>query len=102
MKTSKTLTAAFAALAMGGAVLATSAPAEAGWRYRYGGYHGGAVAAGVIGGIALGAIAAGAASQAYAQPVYGYPVEVEPACVAVTRRVMTTDGRIVRVREMQC
>jgi hypothetical protein len=89
------VTAGFAAVALGGALL-TALPAEAGsrtgvWRngarigpgagyyagygYRRGGYYrgynrGGAVAAGLIGGLALGALAA---APAYSYPAYTYP-----------------------------
>lgn len=83
-----------AALTVAGAVVTTSAPAEAGWRgYRGGGYYGGyrgfygghrgfygyrhynrgfgggALAAGLIGGVALGAIAANSYPYGYG---YGY------------------------------
>jgi hypothetical protein len=67
----KVLTAALAAITLGGAVCATAAPAEARGHYGGGGYHGGggryygghggagvAVAAGVVG-LALGAALAG-------------------------------------------
>ena len=77
----KVVVGAAAALTMGGALLTSSAPAEASpWRgysgYRHVGYYGyrpyhyrrgPAVAAGLIGGLALGAIAA---QHAYATPVY--------------------------------
>jgi hypothetical protein len=65
-KTKKILAAGLAAVTLGGAVIGSSAPAEAGYYgYGYGGpryYHrrnnGGALAAGLIGGLAVGAIAA--------------------------------------------
>jgi len=87
--TKKTLIGTLAgAVAMGGLLVATAAPAEAqyrrGWggpgyaaKYNHGypgryyarrGNNGGAVAAGIIGGLALGALAASAASS----PAYGY------------------------------
>jgi hypothetical protein len=86
-----TLTAALAALTLGGAVLATSAPAEAGWGRR--GY-GGAIAAGVIGGLALGAIAS--SRPAYAVPVY------EGDCYIVKRRYVNAYGELVIRREQVC
>ena len=74
----KALTAAMAAITMGGAVLATAAPAEA-QRYHGGGYYGGgryyghgrnndgaAVAAGVVG------LALGAALASNSHPYYGH------------------------------
>ena len=90
----KTVTSALAALTLGGAVLVTSAPAEAGWGYRHRGY-GGAVAAGVIGGLALGAIAA-SSRPAYAEPVY------ETECYVVKRRFVNAYGDVVVRREQVC
>jgi hypothetical protein len=98
MSFSKILTSTVAALTLGAAVLATSAPAEAGWRYRRGyygygyGYGGGALAAGLIGGLALGAIAASAAA---AQPV---PV----SCYWVKRQFVSPRGYLVTRREQVC
>ena len=88
----KSLTSALAALTLGGAVVATSAPAEAGWGYRR---HGGAVAAGVIGGLAVGAIIA-ASRPAYAEPVY------ETECYVVKRRFVNAWGDVVVRREQVC
>lgn len=93
--TKKTLTAGLAALTLGGALLATAAPAQAGhWRHRH---HGGAVAAGVVGGLALGAIIA-SQGRAYAEPVY-----LEPECYTVKKRFVNAYGdtyvRRVRVCE---
>jgi hypothetical protein len=80
----KALTAALAAITMGGAVLATAAPAEAQHsRGHYGGYHGGghyyrhgnggaAVAAGVVG-LALGAAIASNHNGYYDRGYYGGP-----------------------------
>jgi hypothetical protein len=90
----KTLTSALAALTLGGAVLATSAPAEAGWGYRHRGY-GGAVAAGVIGGLAIGAIAA-SSRPAYAEPVYASD------CTVVKRRFVNAYGDVIVRREQVC
>jgi len=83
----KAIVGAAVALTVGGGMLATAVPAEAGYRgYRHG-YHGGyhyrhhrgngaAVAAGLIGGLALGAIASNAYSYGYPgyryAPAYGY------------------------------
>jgi hypothetical protein len=79
----KALTAALAAITMGGAVVATAAPAEA-QHYRgghYGGYYGGhyrhdnggaAVAAGVVG-LALGAAIASNHHGYYDRGYYGGP-----------------------------
>jgi hypothetical protein len=74
-------------------VLATSAPAEAGWGHR--GY-GGAIAAGVIGGLALGAIAS--SRPAYAEPVY---TDVRD-CYVVQRRFVNEFGDLVIRRERVC
>ena len=77
----KTIASALAALTLGGAVLTTSAPAQAG-----GGGFGGAIAAGVIGGIALGALAA--SRPAYAAPAYYYG----PTCYFRTKRFVDDYG----------
>ena len=90
----KTLSSALAALTLGGAVLATSAPTEAGWGYRHRGY-GGAVAAGVIGGLAIGAIAA-SSRPAYAEPVYASD------CIIVKRRFVNEYGDVIVRREQVC
>jgi hypothetical protein len=90
----KTLAPALAALTLGGAVVATSAPAEAGWGYRHRGY-GGAVAAGVIGGLAVGAMVA-ASRPAYAEPVYASD------CYIVKRRFVNAWGEVVIRREQVC
>lgn len=84
----KTITASLAALALAGAVFASSAPAEARWRHR--GHWGAPVAAGVVGALALGAIAA----SAY-QPVYGYPA----TCIE-DRPVFNRRGDIIRWRRV--
>lgn len=93
MTFSKTFASALAALTLGGAVLATSAPAEAGWGYRH--RHGGAVAAGVIGGLAVGAMIA-SSRPAYAEPVY------ETECYVVKRRFVNAWGDVVVRREQVC
>lgn len=64
-----------AAASVAALVMASSLPAEAGWREHHGGWGprgGGAVAAGIIGGLALGALAG--SSRAYAAPVYAEPI----------------------------
>lgn len=71
----KIIASTLAAVAMAGALVATTGSAEAGWRNRHHGWHGGAVAAGVIGALAIGAIAASAAAPA---PVYACGVERRP------------------------
>ncbi|HEX2555458.1 MAG TPA: hypothetical protein VHL98_17305 [Microvirga sp.] len=87
--TRKILTAALSALAFGGAVLATAAPAEArGWRYR-----GGAVVVGVGAGLALGAIAASAAA---AQPVY-----YASGCGRVRQPVTDVFGNVLYYRTVK-
>ena len=63
----KIFAASLAALTVAGTLIATAGSAEAAWRHRHHGWHGGAVAAGVVGALALGAIAASAANAA---PVY--------------------------------
>jgi hypothetical protein len=90
-----TLTSALAALGLGAALLATSAPAEAGWGYRH--RYGGAVAAGVFTGLAVGALAA-SSRPAYAEPVY---TDVG-ACYVVQRRVVNEFGDLVIRRERVC
>lgn len=62
----KTVGAALAALTLGTTLIASAAPAEAGW-YGHRRHYGGAVAAGVLGALAVGAIAAG---PAYASSCY--------------------------------
>ena len=93
MTFSKTLTSALTALTLGGAVLATAAPAEAGWGYRH--RHGGAVAAGVIGGLAVGAMIA-SSRPAYAEPAY------TSDCYIVKRRFVNAWGDVVVRREQVC
>lgn len=78
----KILTAAMAALTLGGAVVATAAPAEArpygyygrGGYYHHGGNAGPAIAAGIAG-LAVGAALANSGPRYYAPPVayYGAP-----------------------------
>jgi hypothetical protein len=80
----KTLTAALAAMTLGGAICATAAPAEArdhGWRGGYGGYGGryyrhdntgAAIAAGVVG-LALGAAIADSHPHYYRGGYYAPP-----------------------------
>ncbi len=92
----KTLAASAAALTLGAALFASSAPAEAGYKWGYR-HHGGAIAAGVIGGLALGAIAASAAP-AYAAPVY----EEAVSCYTVKRRFVNAYGDLVIRRERVC
>ena len=96
-KTKKAVLGSLAALTLGGAMLASTAPAEAQWRggWRGGGWHGavwrgggwgyrpaywggyrrhwggGAVAAGLVGGLALGALAARPYYYGYGYPYYG-------------------------------
>jgi hypothetical protein len=89
----RTFTSALAALTIGGAVVATSAPAQAGWGHHHG--HGGAVAAGVIGGLAVGAMIA-SSRPVYAEPVY------EPDCTIVKRRFVNAWGDVVVRREEVC
>jgi hypothetical protein len=88
----KTLTASLAAISLGGAILATSVPAEAGWGRR--GYYGGAVAAAAVGAFALGAIAA-SSYPAYAEPVYG-------GCYIQKRKFVNAYGDLVIRRERVC
>jgi hypothetical protein len=83
-----TLTAALTALTLGGSVLATSAPAEAGWGRR------GAFAAGVVGGLALGAIA----TSTY--PAYASPVYAGGDCYLVKRRYVNAYGELI-IRHVQ-
>lgn len=70
--------AGMAALTMGAATMAATAPAEAHWRH-----HDGAIVGGVIGGLALGAIVGSALAEppppppAYYRPAYERPL---PAC----------------------
>lgn len=90
----KTAAAALAALSLGGAALATAAPAEAGWGYRRG--YGGAVAAGVLGGLAVGALVA-SSGRAYAAPVYA-----GPSCYLVKRRYVNAWSELVVRREEIC
>jgi hypothetical protein len=111
----KALTAAMAAVTLGGAVAATAAPAEArDWGHHYyGGYYGhrhhgdggAAVAAGVVG-LALGAaLANGSHGYVYDRPYYrdyDYgPAYYEPYGVCVADRWVWDPyiGRHVRVRE---
>jgi hypothetical protein len=98
--TKKALVPLAAALALGGTVIASAAPAEAGWYYhRYGHGYGGAVAAGIIGGLALGAIAAAAASP----PVYAAPVVAAPvSCTIVRRQFVDRYGRLVTRHTQVC
>lgn len=124
----KTVTmAGLAALTLGGGMLASSAPAEAGYRGAYyggyygrpayyGGYYGrsyyrpryggGAVAAGLIGGLALGALAT---SSAYAAPYYAGPRYVATpgygygsACTITKTRFVDDWGRVVVRKTKVC
>jgi len=123
----KTVTmAGLAALTLGGGMLASSAPAEAGYRGAYyGGYYGrpayygdyygrphyrprygGAVAAGLIGGLALGALAT---SSAYAAPYYAGPRYVATpgygygsACTITKTRFVDDWGRVVIRKTKVC
>ena len=118
--------AGLAALTLGAGMLASAAPAEAGYRgayyggpgfyrpyYRpayYGGYygrpyyrrhHGGAVAAGLIGGLALGALAASSAHAApypVAAPAYDYG----PSCTITKTRFVDDWGRVVIRKTKVC
>lgn len=131
MKAKKLALAGLASAALiGGAMTASTAPAEAGartgtWLYgspnvawsQYPGYNrryyrprrsnGGAVAAGVVGGLALGALAAGAATAAPA-PVYGYPAYGYAApvyggdCYWTTRERVNRWGEVVVRRVQVC
>ncbi|WP_245421979.1 hypothetical protein [Alsobacter soli] len=98
----KSLVGLTAAVALGGAAVASASPASAdGWGRHYHGYHGyygyrhgwggGAVAAGLAGGLALGALAAAAA-----QPTY-----VAGDCYVVRERVLTDYGWR-RIRRTVC
>ncbi len=115
----KTVTmAGLAALTLGGGMLASSAPAEAGYRGAYYGgpgfyrphyrprYGGGAVAAGLIGGLALGALAT---SSAYAAPYYAGPRYVATlgygygsACTITKTRFVDDWGRVVVRKTKVC
>lgn len=120
----KTVTmAGFAALTLGGGMLASAAPAEAGYRGAYYGgagyyrpyyrpayygrpyyrprYGGGAVAAGLVGGLALGALAASSAYAApypVAAPAYGYG----PSCTITKTRYVDDWGRVVIRKTKVC
>jgi hypothetical protein len=86
-----TFTAAVTALTLGGAALATSAPAEAAWgRNR-------AFAIGAIGGFALCALAASSYHPAYAAPVYAVG-----GCYIVKRRYVNAWGDLVIRRVQVC
>ena len=90
----KTLISTLAALTVGGAMMAATAPAQAGHKY----HHGGAIAAGVIGGLALGAVAASA------YPAYGYgayPVYVGRRCYTVREPVFNSWGDVVYTRRVR-
>jgi biotin transporter BioY len=90
----QTLISTMAALTLGGAMMATSAPAQAGYKY----HHGGAIAAGVIGGLALGAMAASA------YPAYGYgtyPVYVGRRCYTVRQPVFNSWGDVIYTRRVR-
>jgi hypothetical protein len=119
-KTKKLVAAGLAAVTLGGAVVVSSAPAQAGYYgYGYGGpryYHrrnnGGAIAAGLIGGLAVGALAASAARPAYGYGAYGRPVGYAyPAygpgyvggdCFIQTRKYVDEWGDVVVRRRKVC
>ena len=109
--------AGLTAATLGGAALATSTPADAGWRGgwgpRYGhwggGYRhfgGGALAAGIIGGLAVGALAASANPYygygGYAYPGYGYPVGYGGECYWVRRKSVDYYGNLYIRRVQVC
>lgn len=117
----KTLTmVGFAALTLGGAMIASAAPAEAGYRGAYyGGYrpyyrpvyyarpyyrprYGGAVAAGLVGGLALGALAASSAYAAPAYPVAAPAYAYGPSCTVSSTRYVDDWGRVVIRRTKVC
>lgn len=100
MTTARTMmTSAIAALALCGTVLASAAPAEAGYRYRHGG---GAIAAGVIGGLALGAIAASTYPAYSPYPAYGVrPVYYGRRCYVSREPVFNAWGDVVYTRRVR-
>ena len=93
MTSKKTFLAALSALAIGGTLLASAAPAEARSWHRH---HGGAVAVGVLGGLAL----AGAAAAATA-PVYVAPVYAGPYCRSVSQPVYNAFGHFLYYRTVR-
>ncbi len=84
----KTLTAALSAVALAGAIAATSAPAEA---------RSGRNAAWIAGGVAAGLLGAAVVSNAYAAPAYEYA----PSCWREKQPVYNRFGEIVGYRTMR-
>ncbi len=82
----KTLTAALSAVALAGAITASSAPAEA---------RGGRNAGWIVGGVAAGLLGAAALSNAYAAPAYA------PSCWRERRPVFNRYGDIVGYRSIR-
>ena len=83
----KTLTAALGAVALAGAITASSAPAEA---------RSGRNAAWIAGGVAAGLLGAAALSNAYAAPAYA-----APSCWRERRPVFNRYGEVVGYRAIR-
>lgn len=89
----KALTGAIGAIALAGAMAASSGSAQAG--PRYGAWVAGGVAAGIIGGALI------ANSNAYAYPAYGYGVAYAPSCWREARPMYDRFGNFLGYKRIR-
>lgn len=94
----KVLTGGLAALTLAGSLAFSAAPADAAWRGRHHGHHGGWIGPAIVGGLALGALAAATAPHAYG----AYAAPYGERCWIERQRVLNRWGQPVVRRVQVC